>query len=219
MDTLTIVTSAITAIFGAGGVGAYFKYANNKIATIAEQQAQFTAQLIEETSTLREAITARDSHIIKLQAEVRTLTNKVSKLSDHLDDYESRVMEFDAKDLIEEILNSLDFPAWVHSIEENRWYVNDTYAEVFSCLRREFWTPVNVLASIPSGLASKYISNNIKCLDSNSGIVFEEEFVCEGMDGYKVVPVAKYPLTAGGRKYVFGCAKLGHDLWGQDISS
>tara|TARA_R100000664_G_scaffold34016_1_gene53428 strand:+ start:2310 stop:2960 length:651 start_codon:yes stop_codon:yes gene_type:complete len=216
MDTLTIITSAITAIFGAGGVGAYFKYANNKIASIAEQQAMFTAQLIEETSTLREAVSARDSHIIKLQAEVRTLTAKVSQLSDQLDDYESRVTEFDAKDLLEQVFNSLDFPAWIHSVSENRWYVNDTYAETFSCFRQDFWTPLNVLANLPSGVASQYISNNIKAIEQNAGLVFEEEFVCNGDSS--VLSVAKYPLTAGGRKYVLGCAKTGSSLWGKDIN-
>ena len=194
MDTLTIITSAITAIFGAGGVGAYFKYANNKIATIAEQQAMF----------------------IKLQAEVRTLTAKVSQLSDQLDDYESRVTEFDAKDLLEQVFNSLDFPAWIHSVSENRWYVNDAYAETFSCFRQDFWTPLNVLANLPSGVASQYISNNIKAIEQNAGLVFEEEFVCNGDS--LVLSVAKYPLTAGGRKYVLGCAKTGSSLWGQDIN-
>tara|TARA_R100001594_G_scaffold149966_1_gene209405 strand:+ start:4605 stop:5255 length:651 start_codon:yes stop_codon:yes gene_type:complete len=216
MDTLTIITSAITAICGAGGVGAYFKYANNKIATIAEQQARFTAQLIRETGTLREAISARDTHIIKLQAEVRTLNDKVSRLSEHLDDYESRVTEFDAKDLLEQVFNSLDFPAWIHSVAENRWHVNDAYAETFSCFRQDFWTPVNVLANLPSGVASKYISNNIKAIEQNAGLVFEEEFICNGEE--LVLTVAKYPLIAGGRKYVLGCAKAGSGLWGQDIS-
>jgi hypothetical protein len=215
MDTLTIMTSAITAICGAGGVGAYFNYANNKIATIAEQQARFTAQLIKETSTLREAISARDTHIIKLQAEVRTLTDKVSHLSVQLDDYESRVTEFDAKDLLEQVFNSLDFPAWVHSVAENRWFVNDAYTEAFSCLRQDFWTPINVLATLPSGVASRWIAANIKTIEANAGMVFEEEFSSGGET--RIVAVAKYPLIAGGRRYIFGCAKSGSDLWGQDV--
>lgn len=212
MDTLTIVTSAITAICGAGGVGAYFKYANNKIATIAEQQASFTAQLIEETGTLREAISARDSHIIKLQAEVRTLTDKVSQLSEHLEDYESRVTEFDARDLLEQVFNSLDFPAWIHSVNENRWFVNDSYAEKYSFFRADFWSPVNVLANLPSGVASSWIAATIRAIDSNAGLVSRDDLG----DGVPVI-VSRYPLLVGNRSYVFGCVKSGVDMWGESV--
>lgn len=92
------------------------------------QEERFVQQLIAETEKLRLCVTERDTTIAELQRKVRELSDQVARLRKDIEHYESTKAPGDFSQLLESIVNSLPYPAWIHEVGANNWYVNEAYA-------------------------------------------------------------------------------------------
>ncbi|MBF84030.1 MAG: hypothetical protein CL489_06080 [Acidobacteria bacterium] len=241
MDWTVAVTALIASLLGSGATGgaiaAYFKFRTNQQAVKYEQQEVLFKQIMEnanratarvdillnELAKRDEAITERNTKIGQLQNEVHALSEKVDRLRKQIKQMESNRIAYDTMHVVEGMMDTFPFPAWLHSVGENKWYVNDAYCKAFGIHRDTFWQGVNILAMYPAEIAAKYVQHDMKVVESNMGSLFTEqvsknvmqhdpqsEFECD---------IYKMPIVAGGKRYIFGLAKLGHDVWGNKLAT
>ena len=163
----------------------------DKYISIREDDVEKRAKEIQQINILQK-------RIISLETEVKQL--KATKV------------HRDSKELIAIMMNSKPWPSWLQDVENRRWYLNDAYCEAFNVARKDFWTPVNILARYPVKTVSQYVSNDMKVLESNTTIRFrelvpEKIMLPSGPDNpAKYWNVVKYPTPANGTKYMMGDA-------------
>ena len=214
MDWTPVFAGIVSAIGGA--VVAWFGMRAKTRAAELTQEERFVRQLIAETEKLRLCVTDRDATIAELQHEVRELSDQVARLRKDIEHYESTKAPGDSPQLLESIVNSLPYPAWIHEVGANNWYVNEAYADAFHVRRSDFWTPINVLRFYPASRAASYVAHDMAVVEANVGKLFEEKIPRRVMEPAspeneeELWDVVKIPIRAGGRNYVFGaCQRTG----------
>ena len=205
-----IVTGILTCI---GTIAAAWIALRGKLAqTSANSQDALFTQLIAETASLRDVISERDKTIIELQAEITKLRNEVGELRTEIEKYESTRMPGDAPHILEQIMNIMPYPAWLHEVGANKWYLNDAYSERFRVNRKDFWTPVNIWRFDPSEAAAEYVAADMAVIESNIArysVEHVSDAIMEAVSNDnppREWDIVKVPIRAGGRNYVFGIA-------------
>jgi hypothetical protein len=190
----------------ATAVGAWYKFRGG--IQIANQE--FIEKLLDECEELRSSLSKRDSTINLLQDEVRRLHHEVSALKIEIQRYESTRVPSDSAQLLETVMNSFHLPMWIHEVGANNWFINDSYCEIFSVPRKDFWTPINLFRFYPVKLSAQFVGNDMAIIESGVGRYLEEDIPLRIMEPPsdknppKKWQVVKIPVRAGGRDYVFG---------------
>lgn len=173
MPSNEVILAIIAAIVGA--VGGWFgkrtelklKKEDNKPAEL-ENQLKFINLLIDQNKELKDSFYSMRSDLEKVQETLREVEEKLKF-------YEENSLAIDAREILAMLMNNNPNPMWIHSVgAESKWYVNDSYCELFAVRRPSFWTPVNILARYPVDITLEYVKNDLDVVRSNSAQIFEE---------------------------------------------
>lgn len=213
LNITTILVAAIAAV--AGVVGAPFVSELLKRSFAEEdkkiQDEQDMISYLQQR--LDKYIVAREVDVEKRAKEleqINSLRIKIVRLEDEVAQLKATKVHRDAKELIAIMMNSKPWPSWIQDMENRLWYLNDAYCKKFGIIRKDFWTPVNILAQYPAKTVSVYIANDMKVLESNTTMHFRERvpqkiLFPEGPNNpAKYYNVVKYPTPVNGSKYMMG---------------
>jgi hypothetical protein len=214
---VSIVIALITA--GAGLWGGLSLNESNEKKSEIDLQGVYLKSIIEEAGKLREINAAKDSQISDLQIQVTNLQNQVESLRKEIKVFELTRGPTDSAQILETIMDAMPYPMWIHEVGENNWFINQSYSDRFQVRRTAFWSPINIFSRYPVKLATEYVGHDMDVIKSGNPNVFDElipekilEPIGKNNPGHRW-KVLKYPITAGGRKYVWGSA------WSEGVSS
>lgn len=207
MDGQTIPV-VLTAILSAAGTSfaAWLKFRGNQSTSAVD----VTQQLLEGMTKLQDTITARDRQITDLQKELKALHDEVKSLKKQIEHYESSNVPTDSAQLLEALLNEFPCPMWIHEVGANQWFLNNAYCQRLSVSRQTFWDPINVYRFYSPQIASKFVTHDMKVVESGATQAFREAFPSRIMQPIGPTNpatewnVVKIPVTAGGKAYVIG---------------
>jgi hypothetical protein len=176
----------------------------------ATLEEKYLAAFTRELDSLRAESKVKAEELKMLYEANRDLRKENSEVRDLLRRYEVTSVPQDAKQLIELVFNSMPYPAWLHEVGKNNWYLNDSYSTIFHINRANFWTPINILRRYPSEVSAKYVANDMHVVEARVGQIFTEKvnqmvLYPEGPDNpAKEWTVLKIPMVVEGKSYVFG---------------
>jgi len=110
----------------------------------------------------------------------------------------------------------MPYPAFLHEVGKNDWYLNDAYSDAFSVNRREFWTPINILRRYPVAISANYVANDMQVIESRVAEIFSERvtdrilFPESPSNPVKERDVLKIPMIVEGKSYIFGACLNDH---------
>lgn len=197
----TIFVALITAlgvIFGGPVLSDFLARRHSDFKELRADERNIVDRLIIQHTELLEKYAELNDEVMSLREEVKKL--------------KSTKAHRDSKELIAVMMNSKPWPSWFQVVEERIWYLNDAYCKEFGVVRKDFWTPVNILAQYPAKTVSQYISNDMKVLESNATMYFHERvprkiLLPESSENpAKLWHVVKYPIPVNGTKYMMGDA-------------
>ncbi len=201
--------SALTAIFAT--------YAAMKRAS-SDRQATILQGMIDRYEDSQNKLFERDAQISQLQKQVTDLQKEIHILRDKVDQYESTRVPADSSQLLEQLINTIHIPAWIHEVGANNWFINDAYCERFHVTRRDFWTPINVLRFYPAERAARYVGEDMAVIESGVHRCFEQEIPDKIMEPEseenqtRTFRVCKFPAKGGPREYLIGFAQPSDEI-------
>lgn len=204
----------LTALVTLGG--SYWAFRGQSADPEAKIRVEHMTKLFDENSKLREENDAKNETITTLQAQITSMQMQLRDLEEAVEKLESSNLYTDSGQILEEFVNHLPHPAWLHEVGENNWFLNRYYQQAFAVPRRSFWEPINVLARYPSDISAVYVSNDLAVVKAGVPMVFEEDvsdrvlFPPSPSNSTHEWEVLKIPLVCGGRNYVLGmCWRTG----------
>lgn len=208
----TIVTAIITAAAGSFATWLKFRTSEHKS---AEGVAR---ELMDQCRELQATITQRDARIGELQQQLKELTQEVESLKQMVEKYQSTAVHSDSTQILETLMQTMPHPAWIHEVGQNQWFINDTYSKRLNVHRNDFWDAVNVYRFYPAERAASFVANDMAVIQSGATHCFTEEFPdrilepASNDNQKREWQVVKFPVVAGGKRYVIGMCHRPEDV-------
>lgn len=207
------VTVALTLLGGVGGwFGSVFTYKGTLAQSSSSLEAKYLEAFTKELENLRASAVARSEELRSLYMTNKELREKNEELLDELEKLRTTQMPGDTPALLEALINAMPYPAWLHEVGNNNWFINDAYSKKWHVTRKDFWTPINIFERYPKDAAAVYVANDMRVVASGVARVFRED-----ISEYVLLPegpnnptdewsILKVPISVGNKQYVFGAA-------------
>jgi PAS domain-containing protein len=127
-----------------GGIFTYYKFIVQKRTDERNFQVSqikdFYTVLMGEHNNLRAEYNLQKTELI-------LLSSKIEQLEKELSFFRANVLAVQSKEMLKSIMEARSNPCYIFDIGTNYWYLNDAFCKRFKIERRDFWSPINLIAT------------------------------------------------------------------------